>query len=312
MKFPLADRLAPVLIDRLVVIDAGARDADPAAVWGSLPVTVYGFDPDADEVDRLNAASSGNERYFPMALWSVSGVRSFYDNNAPGGGSFLKQNRAITDAWKFANIAGGRTLARDYFFPTEKRPTVTASLGDWAAREGVASVDLLKLNIQGGELEVLTGAGALLDSALAVFCEVAFVESYVGRPLFSDIDVFLRGKGFAFFDLQRLHPIGRAASPFTAAWAPGAPCKGQLVEAHALYLRQPPLHAVKMAIIAEVFGQIEYAFAVIADLAKADDRVAAARCEAAGDYCEGETVGAPLVAALADLGPAYRMHHLTG
>lgn len=61
-----------------------------------------------------------------------------------------------------------------------------------AANTAVPRADFLKLNIQGGELPVLNGATSALNDALGVQTEVSFVESYVGRPMFSDVDAYLR------------------------------------------------------------------------------------------------------------------------
>jgi hypothetical protein len=105
---------------------------------------------------------------------------------------------------------------------------------------------------------------------------MSFCESYIGRPFFSDLDVFLRGNGFHFFDLLGLHNMGRADSPVTSMHTPGLnPYQGQLIEAHGLYFRDPiaskldlddsftPARLLKLASIAEIYGQVEYAFELL-------------------------------------------------
>lgn len=260
---PISRRLAPLLDSPIVVVDVGARDAGPHSPWTALPnVFTYGFDPDAAEVARLNEGAE-NAKYFPYAVGGEAAARVFYDNNAPGGGSFYPQNCAVTDRWKFENIDGQKRDARDYFYPTEPRMVPTVSLDAWAKSQKPAVVDLIKLNIQGAELDALRGAEALvLPSACAVFLEVSFVESYIDRPMFADVDTYMRAAGFEFFDLLMLHPVGRAASPYTAVHA-RAKCPGQLIEAHALYLRPLDRASLKLACIAEAFGQVEYAFEVL-------------------------------------------------
>ena len=88
------------------------------------------------------------------------------------------------------------------------------------AREKLLPPDLLKLDVQGYELEVLRGAEACLRTARAVLCEVSFREYYAGQPLFADVLAFLQSRGF------RLHALGEGA-------ALGAP----LVQADALFLK---------------------------------------------------------------------------
>jgi len=143
--------------------------------------------------------------------------------------------------------------------------------------------------VQGAELEIFKGAGPVLDSVLGILVEVAFVESYKDRPMFTDIDAFLRGAGFTFFDLLAHHYVGRAASPVDAQHLSAVEPKlgqlvtawGQLIEGHALYLRDPVAGSagrldgrriVKLAALAEAYGQIEYAFEVLDWLAARADQ----------------------------------------
>jgi FkbM family methyltransferase len=278
---------------RLTVVDAGAREVDVDLRWRPFPparLRFYGFEADADEAARLNELSStdGAERHFyPAGLWGSTGRMPFEHNKASGGSSFLPQNRAVTDRWKFENPTQV-SIASDMFHPVRTEELAVVSLADWAAREGVASVDFLKMNVQGGELEILRGAGSLLDRMLGVFVEVAFVESYRDRPMFSDIDGFLRKQGFTFFDLLAHHYVGRAASPVAAQHLSIVEGKlsqlvspwGQLVEGHALYFRDPLDTAnatmtadalIRLAALAEAWGQIEFAFEILDTLLRHPD-----------------------------------------
>lgn len=65
------------------------------------------------------------------------------------------------------------------------------------ARENLPPPDLIKLDIQGYELEALRGAVGCLRTARSVLCEVSFREFYTGQPLFADLAVFLRTHGFS-------------------------------------------------------------------------------------------------------------------
>lgn len=65
-------------------------------------------------------------------------------------------------------------------------------------------IDLLKLDLQGYELEALKGCGDLLQRIKTITTEVEFVPLYDNQPLFADIDVFLRSQGFKLFNLYEL------------------------------------------------------------------------------------------------------------
>lgn len=79
------------------------------------------------------------------------------------------------------------------------------------AMQGIHEVDLLKLDLQGYELEALKGCGKLLERIKVITTEIEFVALYDGQPLFGDIDVFLRSQGFRLLNLYELytHPDGQ-------------------------------------------------------------------------------------------------------
>ena len=59
---------------------------------------------------------------------------------------------------------------------------------------------LLKIDVQGGELEVLQGAGDLLHSLGWVYVELSLEEFYLGQPLASEVITFLRDHDFDLVD----------------------------------------------------------------------------------------------------------------
>jgi FkbM family methyltransferase len=74
--------------------------------------------------------------------------------------------------------------------------------------EGVARPCLLKIDVQGVELDVLRGAGASLSHIDEVLVEVSFVELYTGQALASDVICYLAERGLRLTDI---HGVVRAA-----------------------------------------------------------------------------------------------------
>jgi FkbM family methyltransferase len=68
--------------------------------------------------------------------------------------------------------------------------------------------DILKLDLQGYELEALKGCGALLRNLRIIATEIEFVPLYEKQPLFGDIDRFLRENGFFLFNFYELWTLG--------------------------------------------------------------------------------------------------------
>jgi len=68
-------------------------------------------------------------------------------------------------------------------------------LDDFGQEHQLPRPDLLKLDVQGYELEVLRGATESLKTTKAVIAEVSFVEYYKGQCLFHDLVAFLAESG---------------------------------------------------------------------------------------------------------------------
>ena len=268
--------------ERFLILDGGAREAFADPRWRVFErdrLTLHGFEVDPTECKKLNQAAKEmglDHHYHPVGLWSREAKLPFYENKAPGGGSFYAQNTSLTNRWKFENKEA-LFYAREMFYPTGTADMTVTSIDEWALRADIDDIDFMKLNVQGAELEILEGARGLLDRVIGVQAEVSFVDSYHERPLFADVDRHLRGRGFTFFDLIGHHCIGRGESPVTAQQCPGLyPLWGQLIEGHGVYFKDPiDLEArgqdseftvqklLKLICFAEIYGQAEFAFELL-------------------------------------------------
>jgi FkbM family methyltransferase len=69
------------------------------------------------------------------------------------------------------------------------------------AESGFGGADLLKLDVQGYELEVLKGAGGALSGAEVVLLEVSLLRINEGAPLLRDVLNFMGERGFRAYDI---------------------------------------------------------------------------------------------------------------
>lgn len=60
---------------------------------------------------------------------------------------------------------------------------------------------LLKLDVQGAEIEILRGADEILPNVTAVLAEVSVVEYNFGAPQFAQIIAFMHERGFVVYDV---------------------------------------------------------------------------------------------------------------
>lgn len=183
---------------------------------------VIGFEPVPEECARLNARYGPAHRYLPQVVGDGR-PRTFHRTNAPMTSSLYPPNERLLR--RFSNLAE--------LFVVEGRDEVeTARLDDLPE---VGDIDLLKIDVQGGELEVFAGASRVLREAMIVHTEVSFVPMYEGQALFGDVDTVLRRAGFLFhrFDGE---PHGRAIRPLVSSKGPHAPLS-QVLWADAVYVR---------------------------------------------------------------------------
>lgn len=245
----------------LALVDVGSMGGI-GEEW--LPIrhalSVVGFEPDEREHSKLRDVP--DQIHLPWIVYSDSRPLELYLSRDHGKTSIYRPNFELLTRFPFLerwDIVGTRS------FPAE----AVVSLCDAADRLDLPGVDFLKLDTQGSELDILRGAGRLVDrELLGMRIEVSFLELYLGQPLFPEVQEFVTARGFHLVDLQRYYWKRRSYQHFRG--------KGQLVFADALYLRdvdsfarsleqahEPRARLVKFAVVCAVYGLHGYAVDVL-------------------------------------------------
>lgn len=89
--------------------------------------------------------------------------------------------------------------------PSQETLLDMTTLAAVAADAGYDRFDLVKLDVQGAELDVLAGAGTLLERTEAVLMEASLGPYNIGAPLFAEIVAWMDGRGFQLFDVVDVH-----------------------------------------------------------------------------------------------------------
>lgn len=90
-------------------------------------------------------------------------------------------------------------LQSELFSGTEEESLAdvsTAPLDQFISKQEISGPALLKLDVQGFELQALQGCENLLSVFDEVYCECSFVELYAGQSLASDVIQWLGSRGF--------------------------------------------------------------------------------------------------------------------
>ncbi|MFN3973101.1 MAG: FkbM family methyltransferase [Gemmobacter sp.] len=167
------------------IVDVGANPINPPPYLGLLEAgrcEVVGFEPQAEALARLNETKGPHETYLPHAVGD--GGRKTLNLYASGGFTSLF----------LPDVAAMRYLGKPKWGKvTGAVPLQTVALDDCPE---VGRFDLLKIDIQGGEVMVFEGARTLMSTALAVITEVRFFPLYEGEPMLGGADTALRSQGF--------------------------------------------------------------------------------------------------------------------
>jgi FkbM family methyltransferase len=84
------------------------------------------------------------------------------------------------------------------------------------------SIDLLKIDAQGYELEILKGAERLIANTSSILLEVAIIEINENAPLLHDITVYMNQKGFVAYEILEIHrrPLDKALNQIDILYIP--------------------------------------------------------------------------------------------
>jgi FkbM family methyltransferase len=204
----LLELLRPIVVNTIYDIGANVGRWTLLAKAIHPPAHVEAFEPlnDHAEIFARQTKNLAGIRLHRMALGSHNGEGMMNVADFSDASSLLPLARG-SHGW-----AGLRELRRE-------RVTVRR-LDDLVDTGRIPPPDLMKLDVQGYELEVLRGARDTLGRTRAVIAEVSFVECYQRQCLFHDVVSFMADRNF------RLHAFGA-----------GTVIGGPLVQTDVLFLR---------------------------------------------------------------------------
>lgn len=214
-----------LVADPLTIVDVGAVFG-PDRRWiqlGERTCRFLTFEPDQRSLETHADDGPFQMLALSTALGDEKGRKTLYLTAGPFASSLYPPNEAVLrdfGPWPWHESAGIDEV------PMDRLDACLADRPEWTP-------DFIKTDVEGADLDVLKGSQTALAGVLGLQVEVAFVERNVGAPLFADIDIFLRARGFTLVQLIREHWV-RANKVF----GPGS--RPQLIWADAIYFRDAP------------------------------------------------------------------------
>ena len=156
---------------------------------------ILAFEPDPDTwlVATRNLRDKENVEIVNAALGAELGHAEFFRGTNTATNSLLPRPQARSKPYypMSASLKGGTFV------------TVTTIDRECELR-GIDSIEILKLDLQGGELEALHGASKILQGGAAQLAvmELVFIEKYREQPLFWQVSQFMSEFGYSLFSLE--------------------------------------------------------------------------------------------------------------
>lgn len=198
-------QLLPADLDlrRAFVVDLGANEGDFSdAVLGLAPdAQILAVEPGPAPRERLERrlGSRPNVEIRPAAVAGRTGTATFritaHDHNA----SLLPPRPESQEA-----IGGGWEVVREIEVPT-------ITLDELA---GERTIDVLKLDVQGAELEVIGGGRQALTRTQAVLLEMNLFSQYEGDATFDVLHAEMKGLGFELVNVAAPVTTADGTPPF--------------------------------------------------------------------------------------------------
>ena len=188
--------------ERFVAIDVGAANG-LLPHWELLNSVghVYQVEPRQDacaELERANQAAglSATRHVVCAGVAGSDGPRTLYLSNVPTGTSILRfEADSGADCTDYVDP--------NYLFPIMEQRIETRRLASIMDDAGESRVDLVKLDIQGAELEALQGLGSdRLRGLLGAELEVGLHAFYPREARFPVVEQFMNDMGMELFDVR--------------------------------------------------------------------------------------------------------------
>jgi FkbM family methyltransferase len=203
-----------------VILDVGAYTGQMALKYRKIfpDAIICCFEPHPEIFKVLSEIESKRTFVYNLAVSDKEDMVNFQVNRDCATNSLLTPSKEIS---KWADNA-------DAVIPTDTIRVKTVTIDNFCKERSIGHIDILKMDIQGGEMMALRGAKRMLSSRQVdlIYTELLFVPLYQGQASFEAICEYLSVWGYNLFNLYNfaLDRLGRLK------WCDGVFCSVKVLE----------------------------------------------------------------------------------
>lgn len=198
-KDPFVDMTRFVTNSQPIMFDVGANTGQTVKRLRKhfTKGPIHCFEPNPTTFAQLkeNVAGQPDVYAWESGLAATTGEITFFQNSNSAMSSFLK-------------------LGENGWGDEKKTTAPVTTIDQFCAEQKIDTIDILKLDTQGFELEVLKGAEATIANKKIklVYCEVIFSKMYEDLPSFGDLYNYLNDRGFHLVSIYSMNYRNNLAS----------------------------------------------------------------------------------------------------
>lgn len=185
-----------------VVIDVGAYLGETSEWFSKLfpSATIWAIEPNTESFNLLNTKSDARLKTFNLAISDQDGQVEFHVNRiAPTSGI-----HAINPASK-DSIALAQSQLDSSKPPQNQRMRTlvmeSKTLNTFVAEHEIGFIDLLKIDVQGAEIEVIKGSKEILNQTGTILIEVSLYDYYSKSSSIGEVESILGPNGFTLWSV---------------------------------------------------------------------------------------------------------------
>ena len=149
---------------------------------------IVGFEIDKEVCDKMNLSARDGVKYYPHALGEFNERKELFITNHPMCSSLYRPNEDLISLYHNFEAA----------YLKSETTIETITLDNFLEANNIGSLDFIKIDVQGAELDIFRGGKKALKDVLKIVCEVEFIHHYENQPLFGDVCKFLNGYDLMF------------------------------------------------------------------------------------------------------------------